>query len=84
MDDKEGWGFALKKKCSAQHIPAEKSRAKLQEPRCAAVDGEVYDDVSIVEEVGESILGSPALCPRIEDEVMEIWRIRWRMYCLRW
>ena len=28
MADREGWGFALKKKCSAQHIPAEKSRAK--------------------------------------------------------
>ena len=62
-----------------------------EEPGCAmavmvnpvaAVDGQVYDDVSIV--VRSPILGSPALCPRIEDEVMEIWRIRWRMYCLRW
>ena len=46
VDDREGWGFALKKKCSAQHIPAEKSVAsKATEAWSRLIQGENCETV---------------------------------------
>ena len=46
MADREGWGFALKKKCSAQHIPAEKSVAsKATEAWSRLIQGENCETV---------------------------------------